>query len=154
MQHGLKEIERMIILKGKGYTVNMKTGEIHGPTGIIAKNIHKDGYIILTLKWQGSKYYIRGHRFVYWLKWNKLPKYLDHINGIRHDNRIDNLRAATPLLNARNRNFAKGYYWHRKMKKWEARIRTNTKNLYLGCFNTEDEAREAYLQAKKIHYNL
>jgi hypothetical protein len=76
---------------------------------------------------------------------------LDHINQNRQDNRISNLRMVTNQQNSFNTN-AKGYYWHKKNKKWRSKIHVNGKRIYLGYFNTEIEARQSYLEAKKIHH--
>jgi hypothetical protein len=47
---------------------------------------------------------------------------------------------------------AKGYTWNKPAKKWMAQINLNKKHMYLGCFDTEEEARNAYLEAKKIYH--
>jgi len=75
---------------------------------------------------------------------------VDHINGDKLNNHISNLRMVTHQQNHFNRTKAKGYYWHKHSKKWMAKITVNYKDKYLGSFDTEQEAREAYLSAKKI----
>jgi hypothetical protein len=77
---------------------------------------------------------------------------LDHINGIRNDNRIENLRSVTRQQNQWNRTTAKGYYWDKVKNKWRAELKLNRKKIYLGMFNTEEEARNAYLAAKQIYH--
>ena len=74
---------------------------------------------------------------------------IDHINRNSLDNRIINLRVATRTEQILNRDCvinAKGYSWYKG--KWQARIRINGKQKHLGYFNTEEEARQAYLNAK------
>jgi hypothetical protein len=51
-----------------------------------------------------------------------------------------------------NETKAKGYCWHKPAKKWMAYIRLNGKGKNLGYYDTEDEARQAYLDAKKIYH--
>jgi len=77
---------------------------------------------------------------------------VDHINGVKHDNRLENLRLVTHQQNQFNQTKAKGYSWDKKSRKWRAKIQIDGKTHYLGCFDTEEEAREAYLEAKAIHH--
>ena len=76
---------------------------------------------------------------------------IDHININSLDNRIENLRILTHQQNQFNTN-AKGYYWHKKKNNWIAKIRVNSKEIYLGSFTEEKDARQAYLEAKKIYH--
>jgi hypothetical protein len=62
------------------------------------------------------------------------------------------LRIVNNQENCHNRTTAKGYSWHKRDKKWNATIVVNTKNIHLGCFDTEQEARQSYLAAKLIHH--
>jgi hypothetical protein len=80
---------------------------------------------------------------------------LDHINRDRTDNRICNLRIADHSLNNKNTNIdnLKGYYWNNKRNKWVSRIIVDKKQKYIGSFNTENEAKESYLNAKKKYHN-
>jgi hypothetical protein len=58
----------------------------------------------------------------------------------------------TSQQNNFNRSEAKGYYWNKKNKKWKAYIFLNGKLHHLGYFVNEDDARQAYLDAKeKMH---
>ncbi len=77
---------------------------------------------------------------------------VDHIDGNGQNNKLENLRMVTNQQNHFNRTTAKGYCWNKKAEKWMARIALNGKNKYLGLFNTEAEARDAYLEAKKIYH--
>jgi len=77
---------------------------------------------------------------------------VDHINCIRHDNRRSNLRIVTNQENQHNKRSANGYYWNKRECRYRAQIRINKKQINLGSFHTEDEARAAYLAAKKIYH--
>ena len=75
---------------------------------------------------------------------------LDHINRIRTDNRIANLREVSHKQNGQNasksRSNTSGYpgvYWDKQHSKWVARIMHNRKNIYLGYFATIEEALSA-----------
>ena len=77
---------------------------------------------------------------------------VDHINGIITDNRIENLRQVTHQQNLWNYTKAKGYSWSNAVKKWRSTIVVNRKQINLGCYDTEEEARNAYLTEKEIHH--
>ena len=77
---------------------------------------------------------------------------IDHINGIPLDNRVANLRITTMQGNNHNYTRAKGYSWDKHAKKWRAQIQLNNKTIYLGLYDTEEDAHQAYLTAKlKYH---
>ena len=75
---------------------------------------------------------------------------IDHIDRNRINNHINNLRIVTPQQNCFNRN-AKGYYLD-KHNKYVAQIKLNRKIKHLGYYDTEEEAHNAYLEAKKIYH--
>lgn len=77
---------------------------------------------------------------------------VDHINGNRLDNRKNNLRLATSQMNNHNNTVAKGYSFEKTRNKWSASIKLNRKKIHLGRYDTEAEARQAYLKAKKIYH--
>ena len=78
----------------------------------------KDGYIYTRLA--GKSY--GEHRLVHLLFTGEWPDQVDHINGIKDDNRPTNLRSATHAQNCMNRKntraIAKGCYWIAARKKW------------------------------------
>jgi hypothetical protein len=134
-----------------GFSYDSDTGYIYGISGKKLNNIRPDGYILLSIRIDKIKYQVLGHRFAYYYVNNNLPELIDHINSIRDDNRISNLREATYQLNNRNRN-SKGYIYDKSRNKWRARIKTDKCELFLGRFDTEDEARKAYTEAKKLYH--
>lgn len=77
---------------------------------------------------------------------------VDHANNNKLNNCVENLRITDAKGNAENCPTVKGYYWHKQHKKWLAKIKTNGKDIHLGLFLTEEEAREAYLAAKEIYH--
>lgn len=77
---------------------------------------------------------------------------VDHIDGNTLNNRRSNLRVVTHQENHQNRRTAKGYYWCHQRKKWKAVIGVNGKQLQLGFFQTEQEAYQCYLNAKKQYH--
>ena len=94
------------------------------------------------------------HRLVWVMHNGQIPEGLeiDHIDGDRTNNRIENLRLVNKSQNAHNRRSAKGYFWHNWAGSWRAQIMINGKTIYLGHFEKEEDARAAYLKAKlKYH---
>ena len=83
------------------------------------------------------------------------PAMVDHINGIKHDNRIRNLRLATNQENQQNRRAPQGgnpyigVSWHMGRQKWQAQIRLQGHPTHLGYFDLAEEAAEAYVAAKR-----
>lgn len=80
---------------------------------------------------------------------NNEKEQIDHINGIRNDNRLENLRIVSNQQNSFNQK-SKGFT--KCKNKFRARIKINNKNIHLGSFETEEEAREAYLKAKELYH--
>lgn len=76
---------------------------------------------------------------------------IDHINRDKLNNCVDNLRIVSNQQNAFNTN-AKGYYWNKQKQKYRATIRLNGKHIHLGLYNTEEDARNAYLIAKPKYH--
>jgi len=77
---------------------------------------------------------------------------IDHINRIPLDNRVENLRITTQQGNNQNRTRVKGYSWDKQSKKYEANIKVNYKKIHLGYYNTEEKARQAYLNGKEKYH--
>ena len=92
----------------------------------------------------GKRYYV--HRLVFLLHHGYLPRSIDHINQIKSDNRIENLRACSNSQNSVNVSKPKlkdsvkyrGVTWNERNKNnpWVASIRVNGKKTYLGAFKT------------------
>ena len=116
------------------------------PAGKIVGSLTKEGY------YRTSHQLV--HRLVWLMNYGNLPiNDLDHINGDRKDNRIENLRETTRGLNTQNRKTAKGYsYFKNRDKPWNARLKVNYKQINLGYYETEKQAHEAYLSAKRKYH--
>jgi hypothetical protein len=115
--------------------------------GRIAGRSRSRGYYVVMI---GNRTYA-AHRLIWLHVIGHWPKEeLDHINGNTFDNRFCNLREATRTENRRNNHIAKGI--QQQKNRFRARIWINGKNVHLGCFATEHEARHAYLIAAKKHF--
>ncbi len=84
---------------------------------------------------------------------------VDHIDGNSLNNRKSNLRLATPAENTRNRKFNggnssgfKGVTWHKKYCKWQASIKADGINHFLGMFDDPSVAHKAYCAASAKYH--
>jgi len=79
---------------------------------------------------------------------------IDHINNIKTDNRLENIRIVTQRFNAFRVQGAytskyKGVAWHKANKKWVASMSMGKVKKYLGSFTDEYQAHLAYQKAIK-----
>lgn len=120
--------------------------------GQVAGGLDSRGYTVIRFN---GKYY-KAHRLIWVLHFGVIPQGLaiDHINSVKSDNNIDNLRLVTTQENGFNRPSAKGYSWNKRAGKFNAQIIINGQNKYLGTFVEEKDARKAYLDAKEIYHNM
>tara|TARA_R110001606_G_scaffold368728_1_gene524619 strand:+ start:261 stop:749 length:489 start_codon:yes stop_codon:yes gene_type:complete len=127
-----------------------------GKKSEVAGSIGVKGYIKLTLS--GRTYL--AHRVAWAIHYNEQPpKIIDHINGNKSDNRIVNLRDGTNCVNQQNqtkphsRNKTSNYIGVSKFKsRWRAKIYHDKSYYFLGYFEDEKAASNAYLAAKqKLH---
>lgn len=123
--------------------------------GRVVGTINRGGYI--RLRHNGG--HASAHRLAFVAMLGRWPVGdVDHINGIRHDNRWVNLREGTDSLNmqnqrtphASNKSGYLGVSW--KNGKWKAQIRVNGKVVVVGRFDDPVTAHSAYLEAKRRHH--
>ncbi len=143
--------EKIRLFIEKGITYNPETGIFYGSKGNEYKATAR-GYIYLGIKSNKKHYNLSGHILAWYLHTGQVVDYIDHINQDKSDNRVCNLRAVTNSQNMMNNKHVKGYYFHKMTGKYMSRIKLNGVTKYLGVYNTEQEARQAYLDAKKIYH--
>ena len=114
------------------------------------------GYLICNLNIDKRLVRIVQHRLVWyahhqeWDIWDtSRDNFIDHKNKNKKDNRIGNLHVVTHAENKQNVNH-KGCNFDKRSNKWRARIKLNGKDIYIGLYDTEEEAHEAYLAKKRI----
>lgn len=94
--------------------------------------------------------FYKTHQIIFLLEHGFIPSGIDHINGIKDDNRIVNLRECNQSQNNMNKRRQKnntsgvvGVYWNKKLMKWQAEIVENKVRHYLGLFTSKEEAMVA-----------
>jgi hypothetical protein len=105
------------------------------------------------------------HRLIYMYHYGYMPKQIDHIDGNKYNNQVENLRACLPSNNSMNigirKNSAtgfKGVTWEPNRQKWRARVCVQSKTVFSGRFDDLEladlvatEAREKYHGAFANH---
>ncbi len=121
-----------------------------GRTQKLKPGLSSNGYLQVSL-WKDGK--IKGktvHRLVAQAYLSDFSKELqvDHIDRDKLNNNLSNLRMVSLSQNQWNRS-PKGYSYNKQMGKYQACIMKHNKQHYLGYFLKEEDARQAYLDAKE-----
>lgn len=152
------------------FLFNYKNGELYwnfslsckSPKGNIAGSIKGDGYRRIGLN---KKPYL-AHRLIFMMHHGYLPKVVDHIDGNRQNNCIENLREATQSQNSHNQKLSikntsgyKNVRWNARKRKWFVNIRLNYKDIHIGYFKdieladlVAQEARDKYHKEFARHF--
>lgn len=143
-------------------TYNPDTGAMlwtaHNRADRVAKEvgwIRPDGYRVVCFGHRRGPVML--HRLIWFYVHGHWPAdQIDHINGKRSDNRLCNLREATPAQNNVNRAAKHGRLFkgvtQLKSGRWQAQIRVSGKNMYLGTFLTAEEAGAVYAANAKLFF--
>ena len=134
-------------------------------TCIVSRSSNSQKGSVAGCKYSNSYIYIKidgkkhlSHRLAWLYIYGNFPEsFLDHINEIKNDNRICNLRLSTNQENTHNvskphvdnKSGYLGVSWNKREKRWKSFIGINGKNKYIGYFNSPEEAYDAYLKAKR-----
>jgi hypothetical protein len=102
------------------------------------------GYLCTSI----NKKVYKCHRLAWLYMTGDFPKnFIDHIDGNPSNNAWANLREATPKQNQENvhlrkdnKSGFKGVAWHKASKKWSASLAHNKKHIWLGVYETPEEA--------------
>lgn len=122
-----------------------------------AKSLDVHGYVQVNIC--GTM--VKGHRLAWLIHYGEWPAdHIDHINGVRNDNRIINLRCVTGTMNTQNKRNGScksksgflGVSVAPRMapgKRYRAKIMKDGKQIHLGGYPTPEAAHAAYVQAKR-----
>jgi len=128
-------------------SVSLVDDEDYEKYGFLKWSCNK-GYVFRTEVIEGRRKTVYLHRLI-----TNAPDDLevDHINGDPSDNRKSNLRLCTHKQNMWNIK-RKGVSYRKERKKWRARINVNNKEIFLGYFETKEQALKAYEDASSYHF--
>lgn len=134
--------------------IDAEAGVVFNRRGLPFRATSGQGYVQVT---DNAKYLCPAHRLIWESVHGPIPSgmQINHINGVKADNRIANLELVTPAENVHHA-LTTGLHGRRisgatrKGGKWQAQIRTNGRTQYLGLFATREEAEAAYANASAL----
>ena len=137
-------------------TTPLENGSWNRWAGRTAGAVNAAGYLKVMFRDRP----IMAHRLAWLIHYGELPPpFLDHINCVRTDNRIANLRPASRTENNRNGGMRKnntfgfkGVCFCTQTGRWQAAITVDRRSIRLGRFDTPEEAHEAYRAAAERYH--
>lgn len=116
---------------------------------------YSEGY--KKIRFMQKTYYV--HQLVYLIHFGFIPKLIDHIDGNKSNNRIDNLREVSKSHNACNSKMRsdntsghRSVIWHKKAKKWMVQIQKNMKSIYIGLYADLELACLVANEARSLYH--
>ena len=143
----IKSLYRVVVRKGRNYTISEK----------ILKSTLGEFYSVVGLYKNGKLKTFRIHKLVaiHFLENPENKATVNHINGIKTDNRVCNLEYSTHRENT-NHYFKSndndkqcGVFFDKKAKKWRAQITFNKQQIHLGTFSDKKDAHKARVKFEK-----
>ena len=124
-------------------------------SGTKAGSVLNSGY--RSIVFNRTRY--QAHRLIFLFHHGYLPQYIDHIDGNRLNNFIDNLRPATKSQNAINKSMDikntsgfRNVYWHKGYKKWRVSLMVGRKTVHIGSFNDLELAGLVAAEARRKYH--
>ena len=145
LQSEFEYIDGRLKWRNPGYSRNEFAGHFN----------KSDGY--MYLKWKGKLF--KFHRLVWICHFGEIPPELqiDHINRVKTDNRIENLRLVTRSQNQLNKTsnnpYGRGVTYepsNKGLQKWRARIKLNSRLQHIGYYDTVEEAQVAFKEVELL----
>ena len=143
-----------IIIWKKTTNQRIKVGQEAGSLNVRTKNL-----VYRLIKFNHGSY--KAHRLAYYMYHGIDPRNndIDHEDRNGLNNKINNLRLATRSDNCKNRSMAEnntsgvtGVSWAKKRRRWEARLKMNGKQKYLGYFVNKEDAIQARKEGEKKYF--
>jgi len=132
-----------------------RTGTRRGINGKVAGTINGLGYRQIRLN--GTTYL--AHRLIYLYHHGYLPEQVDHIDGNRSNNLIENLRGCTDSENKRNakrpstnKSGIKGVFWCNTLNRWYARVWANGKFVVNSTFDDIELAELVAVEGREKYH--
>jgi hypothetical protein len=121
---------------------NVRAGDFADTT------INSHGYRHACMTTDGTYKIFYAHRIIFaWVHGHWPANQIDHIDGNKLNNRIENLREVSNAGNARNQKRRStntsghtGIYWHNHANKWAAQITVDGRRMRLGYFHSKSDA--------------
>lgn len=152
-----KDVQQVLLELRALYRFDGETGlftSIRCPARRVG-TVRRDGYIAINVAGAPRL----AHRLAWLYAYGDWPlSFIDHMNGDRTDNRLSNLRdvprqvnnenSAVPRSNRKHSKLV-GAYLDTRRSKWFSLITCNKKPRFLGYFDSDLEASQAYMAAKR-----
>jgi len=123
--------------------------------GVAAGNKRKDGYTSICINYKDFLL----HRLVFLYHKGYMPKTVDHIDGNKSNNKIENLRAATHSENLKNQKLKssnvsgqKNVGWAKREQRWRVRLTVDGKDKHIGYFKDRELADLVAMEACNLHH--
>jgi len=141
---------------GSDSTANRFNGRFAGKK---AGHITHGNYLLINIKLDGEVFGYRAHRIAWMLIYGEEPAgQIDHIDGDRQNNRINNLRVVNHITNSRNqkkritnKSGITGVTWHPGTCKWRARVKVDGYYHHIGLFSSIEDAGSAVASFRSEH---
>lgn len=137
----------------RGYNISKTRNKERKEVG----GINLTNYRTVKLTYLGKNTEFLVHRIIWTMHNGEIPegKYIDHIDGNRLNNRIENLRVALQAQNRQNSGFqvnnTSGYkdvFWHKSLERWQVRVGKDGFQKHIGYYKCIEEANAAAIEAR------
>ena len=155
------EVSNLGRVRSNDRVLELRSGVFMTMQGRVLKLATKGkGYLYASLTKDLKQKTLRVHRLVAAAFWGPSGLQIDHLNGVKSDNRLCNIEYVTAYENTIRRKLPGktssylGVHWASLVGKWRASIKSGKKCICIGYFTNEEEAAEAYKKVASELYGL